>query len=247
MSSVLITFQEVKRNFCVFVDTCCRFNCFTRSMDEQKNKAEECNAFIAQIKHYKAQAINANDEFSANQFFHMQCVLNALHSIFNMWCSIKENKFQQAWNQLIDAQEYVVVALRIEEYEDLIKFQKKLLSIEEAIFPGWALFNSPGVKETIGKCSICGENFALCEHIENEIYMGALCQRVEREIIGCDHTAFVEKPRDRRCIVTEISDDDGCMIDYFTWEKTGEKVEISAGSVAIVRVVMLHCNGLDLL
>ena len=245
MSGTKNTYLEIHKNFCAFVDSCCKYNCFTRSIDLQKKKFEECNHFIAQIKLYKSQAVSANDEYIANQFFHMQCILNALSSVFSMWCLIKTDKYQKAWNSLIDAQEYVVIALKIEQYEGLLNFQSNLLSIEEAMFPSWKLYNSPGMTETIGICSICKENFALCDHIENQIYMGSLCQRIDREIIDYNHTAFVEKPRDRRCIITEISDDNGNMLDYFTWEKTGEKREISGDALAHVTTVMLHFNGLD--
>jgi hypothetical protein len=223
----------------------CKLNCFTRSLELQREKVEECKAYIAQMKHFKVQAASSSNEYTANQFFHMQSVLNALHSTFSMWCSIKNTQYQQAWNQLVDAQEYVVVALKIQEYKGITDFQKNLSSIEEVIFPSWSLFNSPGMIETIGKCSICGENFALCDHVENGIYMGSMCQRISREIIEYNHTAFVKIPRDRRCIITEISDDEGCMIDSFTWEKTGENCELSEDAVANVKAVMLNCNGLD--
>ncbi|ACF44814.1 hypothetical protein Ppha_2655 [Pelodictyon phaeoclathratiforme BU-1] len=59
--------------------------------------------------------------------------------------------------------------------------------------------------------------------------MGRLCQRADREIVRVDHIAFVENPRDRRCIITKTSDDEGNEIDYFTWEKTGKIVNNDEG------------------
>ncbi|MFV2058660.1 MAG: hypothetical protein ACC707_19530 [Thiohalomonadales bacterium] len=94
--------------------------------------------------------------------------------------------------------------------------------MEIALFPGWALYNSPGHTETIGKCSICGSAFTKCEHIENNIYMGQLCLRIDRKLIEADHSALVKNPKDRRCIMTKVSGDNGKMIDYFTWEETND-------------------------
>lgn len=64
--------------------------------------------------------------------------------------------------------------------------------------------------------------------------MGRLCQRIDRKIVRFDHFALVKNPRDRRCIFTKISEDDGQEIDYFTWEKTGIKKDNSDGMHAEV-------------
>ena len=133
--------------------------------------------------------------------------------------------------------------MKIKDYEGVRNLEKRLQAAEESIFPGWSLYNSPGFVETIGNCSICGELFSLCDHVENQIYMGQLCQRIDRNIVRTDHFAFVQNPRDRRCIITKISEDDGQEIDYFTWEKTGEKKDNSDGMHA--EAIMFKIPTLD--
>lgn len=223
MSEEKISLQEIHKNYANFIDSCDRYNFFTRSLEKQKEKIEECSSHIDLIKFYKAQAIKCNSEFEANHLFHMQCMINAMKSSLRMWVQVKENNFAEAWNFLIDAKEYIEIALKITDYEGVRNLESKLKAVEDSVFPNWALFNSPGFTETIGKCSICRSNFALCDHLENHVYVGRLCQRVEREIIEVDHVALVENPRDKRCIIRRLTNSDGKTVDYFTWDECEEK------------------------
>ena len=214
-----ICFQEIKEIYEKFIDSCAKFNFFTRSIEKQKEKISECIQYINLIKAYKAQAIERNSELQANHFFHMQCMMNAIKSSLEMWVNIKEHNFARAWCLLIDAQEYIEVALKVADYEGVRNLESRLTSIEHSIFPDWALYNSPGHTETIGKCSVCHKSFVLCDHIENQVYMGKLCQRVDRKIIETNHVAIVKKPQDRRCIITKLTDN-GKTLDYFTLDES---------------------------
>lgn len=66
--------------------------------------------------------------------------------------------------------------------------------------------------------------------------MGRLCQRINRDIVRIDHFSFVTNPRDKRCIITKTSDDNGNEIDYFTWEKTGKTVDNRDGHHVVGRI-----------
>lgn len=240
-----ISFEKIGENFRDFIDSCGKLNFYTRSKRLQSEKVQECVAYIQEIKGYKAQAIEFESEPAANEFFHMQCVINGLKSVLEMWLALKNDDYQKSWSYLIDAQEYTCIALKIKEYEGVVNFQQNLIEIENAVFPSWALFNSPGFIESIGKCSICAESFVACDHIENEIYFGSLCHRVDRKVLEVEHTAVVEQPRDKRCIITKTSDDDGNMIDYFTLEKTGEKKSKQDGVIGHMEGVLFSIPSLD--
>lgn len=229
MNDSKISLEEIKSKLYEFIDSCDKYSFYTRSTEVQYEKILECENHIKIIKQYKLQAINRNDESAANQLFHVQCIVNALRSFLIMYTEIKKGKFKEAWTALMDAQDYNNIALNINRREGDENLKSRLKAAETSLFPGWNIFNSPGFVETIGNCSICSSSFIDCEHLENEIYMGSLCQRVDRNIIEIDHFAFVKNPRDRRCIVTKISDTDGNEIDYFTWEKTGKIVENDDG------------------
>lgn len=212
----------------------------------QKEKISECEQKIQYMKGFRHQAQCHADEEQANQFFHMLCMLNAMRSTLLMWVDVKEEEFDKAWSNLIDAQEYTAIALKINDYEGVRNLEENLQHIEKSIFPGWTLYNSPGWTESIGECSICGSNFVECDHVENQIYMGNLCLRINRQVIDIDHTALVENPRDRRCVITEISNDEGEMINYFTWEKTGEKKELGEDASMRTKCVLFTFSELDL-
>lgn len=243
MTEKRISFEELSDDYCEFIDSSCKYCFYTCSKEKQKSKIAECENYLLLIKSLKQQAIQNNSEIHANEIFHMQCMVNSSRSFLLMWVLIKEGSFNKAWSSLVDAQEYLSVALKIKDYDGARRFEQRMEGAEDSIFPGWALYSSPGIVETIGKCSVCLRPFALCEHIENQIYMGNLCRRVDREIVRVDHFALVENPRDRRCVITKTTDDDGNEIDYYTLEKTGKKSKENGGKE--LQAVVLTTQALD--
>lgn len=171
MSNQKLSYEEIHNKFCDFIDSCGKYGFYTRSIGVQKDKIAECDEYLGIIKSFKYQAIERKNEVIANQFFHMQCMINALRSFLLMWTHLKESKFEDSWSYLIDAQEYIFIAIRINDYEGVRNLEGRIKSAEESVFPGWKIYNSPGFVETIGKCSICDQPFSVCEHIENEIYI----------------------------------------------------------------------------
>lgn len=225
-----VSFKEIHNDFCNFVASYNKFSFYTRSINLQRKGVSECEKYLLVIKKYKSQAIDRKNEYEANNLFHMQCVINALRSYLLMWIQIKGNEFQKSWVSLIDAQEYLSIALKVNSYEGIINFQSQMISAENTLFSGSKYYLSSGFIETVGKCSICKMPFTVCEHIENEVYMGEFCQRIERKMLSIDHVAFVDNPRDRRCIITSMSDDEGNEINRFTLENTGKKFDNQYGS-----------------
>ncbi len=238
------TLDEIKKIFTTALDDAQAVNTFTRSVRLQKEQIESISETIALIKGFKYQAINQKNEHMANEFFRQQCMLSSLKSSLECWILIKSNEFEKAWSALIDAQEYCAIALKIEKFEGLDNLQKHLKAMEVAIFPGWALYNSVGVLETIGKCSICSSPFNDCDHLEDEIYMGRLCRRVDRKIIEVNHSAIVATPYDRRCIFTHITQN-GEMVDNFTRESTGEINEDPEAFLVRARLMCFEPLNLD--
>jgi len=244
MSKSKVIIKEIVESYSKLIDSCEKFNCFTRSEKNQFEKIKECESGLKELKLYKRQAIELQNEYLANRFFHMQCMLNSMRSSLNMWIELKKQNFHNAWDRLIDAQEYLTIAFKIDDYEGIRNMEKFLSNIENSIFPGWAFYNSPGQTETIGNCSVCNKIFSICDHIENNIYMGQLCRRINIEIIEFHHSSLVERPKNRRCIVTKISNDDGKMIDYFTWEETGLIKNVDEGMT--IEGVIVNYHDLDL-
>lgn len=243
MENKRITLPEIQAQYDEFIDSCAKFNFYTRSLAIQEQKITECERFLLVIKAYKSQAAKGQDEVAANLFFHFQCMINAMTCSLRVWVALKSQNYHAAWCRLIDAEEYVEVALRGRDYPGIRNLELHLKSMEASLFPGWALYNSPGHTETIGDCSICRAPFVECSHIENEIYMGSLCRRINRVVVEAHHSALVKNPKDRRCILTKISGDNRKMRDYFTWEDLDE---VKDDDGMYVEGVLMSFHSLDL-
>ncbi len=241
-----MTFVDIANKYNSTIDEALKFNYLVRDSELQLEQREKLLLLKDEIKGYKYQAIERKDEFSANTFFHFQCVLNSLASILKMWVELKGQKYKEAWDLLIDAQEYLLVALRIEgNHYGIEDLQTLYENIEKIIYPGWPLYNSVGYLEKGGECSICGKQYGDCEHLEGIIYMGRLCRRINAEPITMDHIAMVESPSDKRCIIQWITTEDGRKRDYITWKLTDEKIDNPEGKGMMLGGVMLNLNMLE--
>lgn len=222
------------------------YNYLVRETELQQAKINELQEFKESIKQFKNHFRDESDELNANTFFHFQCVLNSLISNLSLWILIKKADYRDAWNKLIDAQEYIEIAMRIDgEFFGVVEFYNHLKKMEGLIFPDWPVYMSIGLIDTGGKCSICNREYNTCDHLDGYVYMGTLCQRIERKIIKIDHCAVVENPYDRRCIVDWISTDDGKKRDYVTLKISDEEIEDKNGGRTMSAVVY-HLDHLDL-
>jgi hypothetical protein len=239
-------FDSIVSEYNEKIDQALKFNFLVRASELQTEQAELLSRFKNQIKNYKYQAIQRENEDIANIFFHFQCVLNSIISALKMWVSLKEEDYQKSWSLLVDAQEYAIVAIRASDnHYGINNYIHQLEMIEKTIFPGWNLFNSSGFIETCGDCSVCGQEYGNCDHLEGLVYMGTLCRRVNRKVIELNHTAIVEVPHDRRCIVTKISTDEGKMRDYMTWNILDESAEIPEDSIGTTEGIIFTFDKLD--
>lgn len=238
--------REIIDNYNSFIESASSLNIFVRSTSIQKKKISQVDEYVKCIKYFKSQAISNGDEKFANLLFHFQCMLRSLQSSLKMWVHLKGGDYQKAWSSLVDAQEYIGYALKVEDQDGVRRMEDFLSEIRNTIFPRWTHYNSAAFSSTIGRCSICGEDFGACEHIEGLLYCGRICRRVGVVILKNYHSALVSNPRDRRCIVTEISNDDGRMMDVFTLECTDEVREKNSGVAGHMKGIILTTIGLDL-
>jgi hypothetical protein len=112
MNEHRVSYEKIHEEFCDFIDSCGKYSFYTRSTEMQHQKVSECEKYLGIIKQYKLQVIEKNNEYAANQFFHMQCMINALKSSLFMWIDLKKNDFENSWTHLVDAQEYTSIALK---------------------------------------------------------------------------------------------------------------------------------------
>ncbi len=243
-----ITISELFEKYNKALESALKMNYLVRDTSLQEEESNNLKSLKNLIKSVKYQVIEHGDEKLANRLFHLQNVLNSVSSLLQMWVVIKKEEYTAAWGLLIDAHEYLDLALKAiqgdEGFWGLDVYQQKLKTIEEVCFPGFPLYNSWGAKTKGGKCTICKEYYESCDHLEGLIYAGRLCTIVGYEALEPDHSALVTNPRDRRCIINKISTSEGFMRDYITWKLTDEPVPSveEAGSDPMIMNCTLFVN-----
>src|ERR1035441_7749614 len=106
------TLPELANEYNVAVSDAQRLGFLVRDAELQVQKVDALIALKHRFRGFKTGARRAGNESGANIIFHMQCGLNAMISFLTMWIELKKGNHQSAWHKLIDAQEYVSIALR---------------------------------------------------------------------------------------------------------------------------------------
>ena len=240
------TLAQLTNEFVKAINESARVAFFVRDAKLQAKQIEILLALKKRIKTFKYGAIDAGDEAGTNKLFQFQCRLNAEVSFLRMWTDLKKSKPYVAWDDIIDAQEYVSIAIRAANDDiGLDGFMNHLKSAETVLFPGYARYNSVSAFIRGGTCSVCRKPFGECQHVEGLVYWGRLCVRIHPEIVAVDHVALVEEPRDRRCVITEVETKDGYCRDYMTWRIT-EKAEKHTNCVARFKSILFSNKLLEI-
>lgn len=238
-----ISFSEILKNVDELITKFSTLNFIVRDIDIQKELIKEIQTYLSFIKYCKTQAIERNDEQHANAFLGIQCLLNSAISSLKIWVHIKESYHYLAWNSLIDAHEYIDYALKTNHEHPLFnEIKQQLQKTEEIIFPNISMYNSPGIIFTGGDCSVCGKPLDTCEHIEEKIYCGVVCKRLNIKNIELHHVALVKNPKDRRCIFTEFEFEKGKISDYISLKflrNLNPKDESSTATAVILKSTAL--------
>lgn len=232
MNDQQITFDEIVERFNDTLEKAMTFIIFVRDKELQEEQIGVLTTMIDHIRSFKYQAIERKNESMANTFFGFHNLLNSVKSCIQMILHLKDNNHQEAWANFVDAQEYLNYAALVKDrLYGLEEYHQRLMAMEKCYFPHWTVFNSSGVIESIGDCNICRSAYGECEHIEGYLYSGIVCLRINRKIIRLDHASIVSNPKDKRCIITKISTDDGFMQDYMTLKilERNDKHEASNG------------------
>jgi hypothetical protein len=212
VSSFLREFEEIiKENY--------KFLYLPRGIELQKDSLSQLEAFLKKIVKLKETMIIASDEESANTMLGLEEYLAAYICELRMLICLKEDKMEEAWEDLISAQMYLRFSLQASNIALQFggnNYAQKLYLIEKLFFPPQT-FMSSGLIATNSQCSICGKEYGECDHLVGKPYMGKLCYRIMRGIKEIKEVSIVGDPGDKHCRVTSISDDEGHMRNYMTW------------------------------
>lgn len=196
------------QNFNDLVKRCEQFLSIARASELQREAIELLSKMQQAVASEKQAAIDQSDENYANLLLGCESVSAALIAELKMWLLLKDEKPDQAWDQLVAAQMASVDAVRAHEgFHHLEQHSRRLEAIEHLVFPP-QVFISAGMIVRSQECSICGLEYEDCEHLLCKPYMGNFCYIIARDL-EADHVAIVEVPADKRCRVTTFSVDGG--------------------------------------
>ena len=213
--------EEFIEEYTDTVESCEKFGFLPREVEYQREAIEDLSKLLEKSAEVRMEVIEQGDEEAANQILALRCMINALRYDLKMWVDLKEEKWDSAWNALVDAQDSAKsarTAHEIAEQCNAKNYLNKLEMIENSVFPPQN-FNSPGLYVESFSCSICGEDYSECQHIAGEPYWGFFCRRVVDNIVGTREVSLVENPEDKKARVTEHITDDGMVRDQLTWKK----------------------------
>jgi hypothetical protein len=192
------------------------FVCFiTRGKELQIEALDTLASIKTKAVQLKERAIAHEFEDAANALLSFEEMADALIHELNMWIAIKEEKYAEAWDFLVNAQTAAINAMRAHSIADHLEgYMAHLSALEKHIFPDHG-FCSMGIIVQRSECSICGQEHGTCDHLVGKPYMGKMCYEIISEC-ELEEISFVRIPGNKQCRLMSFTDDDDRMIDTFT-------------------------------
>lgn len=194
---------------------CSNYIFFVRATELQLRTVNLLTQSLKQINEVKEHFISQQQESISNTLFTYELYFESVLFQINMVLELKNNEPSKAWEYLVKSQVSAQAALRIgfRNEEILMQHSQKLLMDEKTYFPP-QLFVSAGFMIHGSKCSICQDEYELCNHIRGMAYMGEMCSEIlnHAELV---EVSVVENPADKMCRATTVTID-GKLYDAFS-------------------------------
>lgn len=169
--------------------------------ESQQDACKNLGSVLPKIAREKKKAIENNDEDYANRLLGCECVAKFLLNEIQMWLLLKQDKIEEAWDHLCDAEIEAIHATRAHySFRHLEQLNHRLRTIEKTVFPP-RLFVSPGMIVNRQRCSICSKDYDDCEHLAGKPYMGEFCCIIVEDA-RYDHWAIVKDPANKKAVVS---------------------------------------------
>lgn len=181
----------------------------------QKEEIEIIKYYRDELSDLKKQFIENKLENEANLIY---CIDNSLQSVqfeLQMLVNIKEDRMDEAWGNLVNAQvSYGTVVRNYPfKFEVANGYIERLEAYEKLLFPKM-YFSSVGGIIKKSNCSICKEPYSKCNHIKGRLYNGELCVREITEM-ELEEVSLVDIPASKHCRMLTTSYD-GKNVDLLT-------------------------------
>lgn len=196
---------------------------FVRAIEIQKEQIEILSSLIEDIIKEKENAQKEKHNKKANFLLCLELSVNAVRNELILLTKLKEDKPDEAWDALINAQDQISLAMRNQSLggDYLNNYAHRLYSYEKILFPDM-YFGSTGCTVSKSKCSICEKSIECCDHMKGYAYMGEICYEIIENIESLDEVSLVKNPADKRCRILGFPKD-GKTYDVFTHREMKEK------------------------
>ena len=189
-------FQKKVSN--VFAETS-KFLFISVDLELQTKKTKDLLKLKDEASYIKSEAIEKQDEDSANALLSMESIIEALIDELRMWVALKKDDPNKAWDFLVNAQYATRQALQAHNLLKrfhAVSYCKRLYLLEKLLFPPQFFFSPCFIIER-AECSICGSEYGKCNHVVGKAYMGKLCCRIIKEIKEIKEVSIVKAPANK--------------------------------------------------
>ncbi len=177
----------------------------TVGVEIQKDEIETIKAYRSELSDLKKQFVERKLQNEANLIYCIDNSLLAVQYELQMLVNIKEDKMNEAWGNLVNAQVIYGTVVRNYpfEFETSDGYIERLEDYEKLLFPKM-FFSSVGGIIKKSHCSICNESYSKCDHIKGRLYNGELCVRVVTEM-ELEEASLVDIPANKHCRMLSTS------------------------------------------
>ena len=198
--------------------------CITRDAQLQSEAIDSMLELQSRLSSFKTASVEQGKEDIANSLLGYECATQTLISELRMYLLLKQERPDDAWDELINAQVAAQGAIRAHSgFSHLEHRVRQLELIEKLVFPP-QVYLSVGVTLDEVECSICNASYHECDHVKGRPYMGELCGLIITKA-SLNEVSFVEEPADKRCRVTHIHYKDGKKRNRMTWQFEEERLD----------------------
>jgi hypothetical protein len=148
--------------------------------------------------------LNERDNQCLNDLYVFKTWVQLFDAYKLLWETIVHGEFSTSWSHLQDALDDVRLIKKFvtDPTDNRIQFFENQLLELEKLYP-YKIFASVAITIEWFECSICGKDIDghECPHMPGELYEGKMASGIAHNILTMDHTALVENPDNKRCVV----------------------------------------------
>lgn len=191
---------------------------FSVGIEIQKDEINSLDLYLDKLSNLKKEFSEKKFENDANLVFCLLTLASVIQLELKMLVTLKEDKMAEAWDILIVSQNSLATVIRNYpfEHDHLDNYLDRLNNYEKTLFPKLMFHSYGGIVEE-SHCSICKQDYGICDHMKGKLYTGQLCCRIITKV-SMEEISVVENPASKHCRTLSI-ETNGEKIDVLTLRK----------------------------